>query len=111
MCARLTVKPLLKLVGRMQMLQSQIAAQQAATQVAEAPSDPVLVFDEAIEEEVARAEGEEGEEDDEDDGEEDDDDDEEDDDDDEMGGDDDEDLFDMGGDDDEEDYDDDDFGL
>ena len=42
--ARLAVKPLLKLVGRMQMLQSQIAAQQAATQLegANDPSDPAL---------------------------------------------------------------------
>ena len=65
-----TVKPLLKLVGRMQMLHSQIAAQQAATQLEgmQAPSDPALVFDEAVEEEISRAaaEGEEGEEDEED---------------------------------------------
>jgi hypothetical protein len=55
---------LLKLVGRMQMLQSQIAAQQAATQLegTQAPSDPALTFDEAVEEDLARAEGEEGEE-------------------------------------------------
>ena len=84
-------KPLAKLVGRMQMLQSQLVAQQAASQregAALAPSDPVLTFDEvAEEEEAARAEagGENGDED-EDDGEEEDDDedDEEEDDDDEM---------------------------
>jgi len=63
-------KPLLKLVGRMQMLQSQLVAQQTATQQeGGAPSDPVLTFDEvAEEEEAARVEdGQEGGDDDDDD--------------------------------------------
>lgn len=80
-------KPLLKLVGRMQMLQSQLVAQQASqSHVDNAPSDPALVFDEAAEEEEeAGHEGEEGEEgEEEDDDEFDDDDDEFDDDDDEF---------------------------
>jgi hypothetical protein len=58
-------KPLLKLVGRMQMLQSQLVAQQAASRSdqSHALSDPALTFDEGLEEEEAAARGaaEEGE--------------------------------------------------
>ena len=108
---RLTAfKPLLKLVGRMQMLQSQIAAQQAATQLegTDAPSDPVLVFDEAEEEEEARAaaEGEDGEEDGEEDFDDDDEDEDGEEDDDEDGEEDGDDMFGEGGDDEEDDSED-----
>ena len=75
---RLSVfKPLLKLVGRMQMLQAQIASQAAASQQDGAPSsDPLRTYDEAAEERAAEEEEEEGEEEfDEEEGEEDDDDD------------------------------------
>ena len=99
-------KPLLKLVGRMQMLQSQIAAQEAATlEGGDGPSDdPVLTFDDEVEDEATRDEEEEGEEDDEE-GEEEDDDEDDFDDDEE----DEEERFGYGeGDEDEEDDDDDD---
>ena len=91
---RLSVfKPLLKLVGRMQMLQSQIAAHAATGQLEGAAStDPSVTYDEAEEVEAEGEEDEEGEEDDdeeddeddedEDEGEEDDEDDEEEDEDD-----------------------------
>ncbi len=57
---RLTVfKPLLKLVGRMQMLQAQIASQAAAGRLdGTAKNGPLLTFDE--EEEEARAAEEDG---------------------------------------------------
>jgi len=90
---RLSVfKPLLKLVGRMQMLQSQIAAHAASGQMSGAASaDPSITYDEA---EEVEAEGEEEDEDEEDEDDEDDEDDEgeeeEDDDEDEEGDDDDE---------------------
>ena len=92
---RLTAfKPLLKLVGRMQMLQSQIAAHQEPSDGGLLTQEPMLVWDEAEEEEKARLAAEEGEEEgeeeeDEESGEEDDDDEEEsgeeEDDDDEFG--------------------------
>ena len=91
-------KPLLKLVGRMQMLQSQLVAQQAASRSGQshALSDPALTFDEGLEEEEAAArgaaeEGEDGgeeEDEDEDEGEDDEDDDDDDDDEDLEGEDD-----------------------
>ena len=105
-------KPLLKLVGRMQMLQSQIAAQQAASQAtlegSNALTDAALVFDEAVEEEARAEEGEDGEEEDEEEDFDDDDDDDDDDDEEE-----DDEMFGLGedGEEDDDEFDNDDLDI